>query len=99
MLTLFHIFYDVINFSDKKKIGFAILLFLYIPGTFYFNKENFTKTKTVVKINELNKIQDFLNTENLKNTNLKLFTNDLDIMNLWLFNNNNQLLTNCQMNS
>ena len=92
MLTLFHIFYDVINFSDKKKIGFVILLFLYIPGTFYFNKENFTKTKTVVKINELNKIQDFLNTENLKNTNLKLFTNDLDIMNLWLFNNNNQLL-------
>jgi len=91
LLTLFYIFYDLNNFFDKKKIGFVVLLFFYILGNFFYYKENFTSPKTLVKINELNKVQEFLIKENLKNTNLKLFTNDLSIMNLWLLNNNNQL--------
>jgi hypothetical protein len=91
LLTLFYIFYDLNNFFDKKKIGFVVLLLFYILGNFFYYKENFTSPKTLEKINELNKVQEFLIRENLKNTNLKLFTNDLSIMNLWLLNNNNQL--------
>ena len=40
---------------------------------------------------EINEIQIFLETEKLKNTKYKLFTNDLNVLNLWLFNYNKEL--------
>ena len=40
---------------------------------------------------EVNKIQNFLKETNYINTNKKLFTDDLKIMNLWLLNGNTQL--------
>ena len=40
---------------------------------------------------EVNKIQNFLKETNNINTNKKLFTDDLKIMNLWLLNGNKQL--------
>ena len=52
--------------------------------------------KKMVKSNynqfaEVNKIQNFLKETNNINTNKKLFTDDLKIMNLWLLNGNKQL--------
>jgi len=41
---------------------------------------------------EITKLHRFFNKNNLKDTNLKLFTNDLLIMNLWLLNGNSQLV-------
>ena len=42
--------------------------------------------------NELNKIQEFLDKNDLKGSKKKLFTNDLSLMNIWLLNNNSELL-------
>ena len=42
--------------------------------------------------NELNKIQEFLDENDLKGSKKKLFTNDLSLMNIWLLNNNSELL-------
>ena len=63
-----------------------ILLILSIPIEAKF----FLKDKQ--KRIELNQIDDFFNNNNLNNTNLKLFTNDLLTMNLWLLNGNTQLV-------
>jgi hypothetical protein len=41
---------------------------------------------------EITKLHKFFNKNNLKDTNLKLFTNDLLAMNLWLLNGNTQLV-------
>jgi len=41
---------------------------------------------------EITELHRFFNKNNLKDTNLKLFTNDLLIMNLWLLNGNTQLI-------
>ena len=41
---------------------------------------------------EITKLHMFFNKNNLKDTNLKLFTNDLLTMNLWLLNGNTQLV-------
>ena len=41
---------------------------------------------------ETQKIQNYLQNQKLINTKKKLFTNDLKIMNLWLLNENNQLI-------
>jgi len=64
----------------------VILLILSIPIEAKF----FLKDKQ--KRIELNQIDDFFNNNNLNNTNLKLFTNDLLIMNLWILNGNKQLV-------
>ena len=51
---------------------------------------SFLKSKEQrIEITELHK---FFNENNFKDTNLKLFTNDLLIMNLWLLNGNTQLV-------
>ena len=41
---------------------------------------------------ETQKVQKYLQNQKLINTKKKLFTNDLNIMNLWLFNKNDQLI-------
>tara|TARA_B100000795_G_scaffold40156_1_gene26394 strand:- start:239 stop:880 length:642 start_codon:yes stop_codon:yes gene_type:complete len=41
---------------------------------------------------EITELHKFFNKNNLKDTNLKLFTNDLLAMNLWLLNGNTQLV-------
>ena len=43
-------------------------------------------------IKETQKIQNYLQNQKLVNTKMKLFTNDLKIMNLWLLNKNDQLI-------
>ena len=51
-----------------------------------------THNKNYLLIKETQKIQNFLQNQNFTKTKKKLFTNDLKIMNLWLFNENNQLV-------
>ena len=48
--------------------------------------------KNEQQVNEVQNIQKFLEDKNLTQSKRKLFTNDLRIMNLWLLNNNNELI-------
>ena len=44
------------------------------------------------QINETQDVQEFIINNDLINSNKKLFTNDLRIMNIWLLNKNKQLV-------
>ena len=95
ILSLFSILYTLSeNFNFKnyysKNIFYIILpimcLSFFVPlelNYYLKNKEDRIETT------ELHK---FFNKNNLKDTNLKLFTNDLLAMNLWLLNGNTQLV-------
>jgi hypothetical protein len=89
---ILHVLFKNFNFKNyySKKIFYIILpilcLIIFIPLESIF----FSKNKE--QRNEINKIHKFLNKNNLKNTNARLFTNDLMVMNLWLLNNNSQLV-------
>jgi hypothetical protein len=96
---IFLAFFCIINFilrdfnKNKKytksiNLPFFVTIFLII--SIPIEAQLFLKDKE--KRIELNHINNFLNDNNLKNTNLKLFTNDLVIMNLWLLNGNKQLV-------
>jgi hypothetical protein len=93
LLTSFYLLYD--RFSIYLKIFNLRLLIILLLITFTFG--NFFIDKGIILKErdsraELNKIQNFLQDKKLANTNFKLFTNDLSIMNLWLLNGNSQLV-------
>jgi hypothetical protein len=86
------IIYKKFNFGKKiknknlfKSILILLIFFLNI------NVERFTAEKDINKIKEIQKVQEFLENNNLIDSHKKLFTNDLKIMNLWLLNGNTQL--------
>ena len=93
------IFYLIISLSfilTNKiflKYNFILKVFL-ILSIFILN--NYVAKKINEKdslfIKETQKIQNYLQNQKLINTKKKLFTNDLKIMNLWLLNENNQLI-------
>lgn len=66
-----------------------LLLVIFFLNTYsaklFFNKN-------INQINGTTQIQEFIISNSLTNSNKKLFTNDLNIMNLWLLNENNQLV-------
>ena len=66
-----------------------LILFLFISNAYIAQKIN---DKNSIVVEETQKIQNYLQTQKLINTKKKLFTNDLKIMNLWLFNKNDQLI-------
>ena len=66
-----------------------LILFLFISNAYIAQKIN---DKNSLNVEETQKIQNYLQTQKLINTKKKLFTNDLKIMNLWLFNKNDQLI-------
>ena len=72
------------------SIIYAILTIIYISIFVPLELDFFLKDKE--KRVEITKLHKFFNKNNLNNTNLKLFTNDLLIMNLWILNDNNQLI-------
>ena len=93
------IFYLIIslNFILTNKIFLKYNLILKVVLIFFvFVSNNYVAKKINEKdsliIEETQKIQDYLQNQKLVNTKKKLFTNDLKIMNLWLFNKNNQLI-------
>ena len=94
-LYFFSILYFLFKKLDLKKnysisIIYAILTIIYISIFVPLELDFFLKDKE--KRVEITKLHKFFNKNNLNNTNLKLFTNDLLIMNLWILNDNNQLI-------
>ena len=93
MINIFYLFINKIKFFYNQKNYYNLLnllVIIYLVGNISVNNSNLKKIFN--SFSELNKIQNFIENEDLKNTNLKLFTNDLDVMNLWLFNRNTQLV-------
>ena len=95
ILSFFSIFYfslKKLNLKKKYSIStiYAILTIIYISIFVPLELDFFLKNKE--KRGEIIKLHKFFNKNNLNNTDLKLFTNDLLIMNLWILNNNNQLI-------
>ena len=93
------IFYLIIslNFIITKKILLkynfilkAILIFFLFISNIYIAKKMYDRDS--LDIVEAQKIQNFLLSQKLINTKKKLFTNDLKIMNLWLLNENTELV-------
>lgn len=92
LITIFHISFSKINFFNDSKIYkyfLIIFVFSYCYANLYSKNSGYKKENLY---NEINSIQNFFDTKNLNNTKLKLFTNDLNIMNLWLFNENTELV-------
>ena len=77
-------------FFKNYNILKITLIFLIFIFNMYVAKD--THNKNYLLIKETQKIQNFLQNQNFTKTKKKLFTNDLKIMNLWLFNENNQLV-------
>ena len=76
-----------IFFSESAMIIF-IFIFLMLDGLYVAS--NFKEKKELIK--EAAILENFLVDKNIKNTNLKLFSNDRIASNLWLLNNNSNLL-------
>ncbi len=93
------IFYLIIsfNFIFSTKILFkysyilkvVLIFFVFISNAYVVKR---IQEKDSLFIEETQKIQNYLQNQKLINTKFKLFTNDLKIMNLWLFNRNDQLV-------
>ena len=76
-----------IFFSESAMIIF-IFIFLMLDGLYVAS--NFKEKKELIK--EAAILENFLVDKNIKNTNLKLFSNDMVATNLWLLNGNSNLL-------
>ena len=76
-------------FKNYNIVNITLIFFIFILNI-YVAKDAYNKNYLL--INETQKIQRFLQNQNLIKTKKKLFTNDPKIMNLWLFNKNNQLV-------
>lgn len=93
------IFYLMIslNFILMKKTFFkynfilktSLIFFLFVSNTFIAKK---IYDKDSLAIEEIQKVQIFLQNQKLIDTKKKLFTNDIKIENLWLLNENKELV-------
>jgi len=95
ILSLFSILYILsknFNFSNyySKKIFYIILPIICLSFFVPLELNSYLKGKD--QRIEITKLHKFFNKNNLEDTNLKLFTNDLLTMNLWLLNGNTQLV-------
>jgi len=91
LLNLYNFFFGFISDLKINKSFFFIFFFLFYILSNFILFRNEIKQK-FDKYNELEKIQNFIELNNFKSTKIKLFTNDLHIMNMWLLNNNSQLV-------
>ncbi len=95
MLIFFTVIYEFLKktkfskilINDKVIIALTAI-FLMLDGFYAVN--DFSKKKESIK--EAIKLENFLDDKKLHNTKLKLFSNDRIASNLWLLNNNNNLL-------
>tara|TARA_Y100000768_G_scaffold386583_1_gene375337 strand:- start:1091 stop:2917 length:1827 start_codon:yes stop_codon:yes gene_type:complete len=76
-------------FKNNNILKITLIFSIFILNM-YAAKD--THNKNYLLIKETQKIQNFLQNQNLIKTKKKLFTNDLKIMNLWLLNKNDQLV-------
>jgi hypothetical protein len=92
VLSLFSILSKSFNFRNyySKKIFYIILPIMCLSFFVPLELNSYLKGKD--QRIEITKLHKFFNKNNLEDTNLKLFTNDLLTMNLWLLNGNTQLV-------
>ena len=95
LLILFTGTYQFLNTTKFFNIFFserAIIIFIFIFLTLdaLYVANNFKKNNESIK--EAAMLENFLVDKNIKNTNLKLFSNDRIASNFWLLNNNSNLL-------
>ncbi len=77
------------KFKNKNFLKYTLIFILFFNNIFVAQKIiQINQTKLV----ELNKIQNFFKENNFVNSNKKLFSDDLIVMNLWLLNGNKQLI-------
>jgi hypothetical protein len=76
--------------KNYKILFFTIILIIFT----HLNIENYNQELKIKNeiINDYSKIELYLKNNNLFNTNLKLFSNDSGVNNLWLINGNKKLL-------
>ncbi len=79
--------FSYILFNDKVII-ILLAIFLILDG--FYTVNDFKKKRELIK--EATQLEIFLTDEKLNNTNIKLFSNDRIASNLWLLNNNKNLL-------
>ena len=77
------------NFEKQYLLKYILIFILFFNNVFIAQKIIHTDQ---AKLTELNKIQNFLKQNKFVNSNKKLFSDDLIIMNLWLLNGNKQLI-------
>ena len=93
ILSIYFIVFQKFIIGKKIKNNNILSLFLILIIFFaniYF--ADFFLKKNKDQINEAQSVQEFIINNDLINSNKKLFTNDLRIMNLWLLNKNKQLV-------
>jgi len=89
IISLNFILCNKINFKNNYILRIILIFFVFVSNI-YISKKNNIDNSLIIK--ETQKIQDYLQNQKLVNTKMKLFTNDLKIMNLWLLNKNDQLI-------
>ena len=94
ILFSYFLFFNFFSFLKISKIFSNSIIILTIFVIFIFNIfiENKNLTKAQYTIKSTYDLQNYFEDENLKNTDLKLFTNDIRVMNLWLINKNKNLI-------
>jgi len=76
------------KFKNLKFLNFVLIFFILLINL-SFDKDS--SERNIKKINEFLKIHVFLKNNNFVKSDEKLFTNDKDLMLLWLLNGNRQL--------
>ena len=89
IISLSYILIKKIKLRETQIFNLIIILLIFILNIHYENL-NTKKNKTYLK--ETQNIQEVLENHDLVGSKDKLFTNDLKIMNLWLINDNKQLV-------
>ena len=89
IISLSFILIKKIKLRESQIFNLIIILLIFILNIHYENL-NTKKNKTYLK--ETQNIQEVLENHDLVGSKDKLFTNDLKIMNLWLINDNKQLV-------
>ena len=93
ILSVSFIFFKKITFLENLEkqylLKYILIFILFFNNVFIAQKIIHTDQ---AKLTELNKIQNFLKQNKFVNSNKKLFSDDLIIMNLWLLNGNKQLI-------
>ena len=89
IISLSFILIKKIKLRESQIFNLIIILLIFILNIHYENL-NTKKNKTYLK--ETQKYQEVLENHDLVGSKDKLFTNDLKIMNLWLINDNKQLV-------
>ena len=90
LIISLNFFLNVKAFFKHSLLFKVILIFFVFFSNIYVAKKKYEENSIFVE--ETQKVQNYLQNQKLINTKKKLFTNDLNIMNLWLFNKNAQLI-------